>query len=134
MDKDIMKDLDGLLEASRDVEIGDFENLPDGTYEAYVYACEFTESKAGNLMFKWEFILDGNGKFDNKHHWKYTTLNSPENMKRLVTDLEKFNVDCSSMANIQEQLEEKILDMYVTLTLTSNTKDDKTYVNTSIKV
>ena len=42
-------------------------------------------------MFKWEFIIQDK-PYANRHEWKYTVLNKPENMKRLTTDLEKFGI------------------------------------------
>ena len=84
----MLQELNELLMAAKGVEsTGDFEELPEGAYNAYIYSIEFTTSKAGNFMLKWEFILDGNERFDGQHHWKYSMLNSPENMKRAITEL-----------------------------------------------
>ena len=63
-------------------------------------------------------------EYENKHEWKYTVLNKPENMKRLVTDLEKFGINCSSMETIQEGLS-NLLDVEVTLVIkTSEPKEE----------
>ena len=120
MNSEMDKELQALLEASADVEVADFsQDVPDGTYEATVYAVEFTESKtSGNLMFKWEFVYTDED-YANRHEWKYTVLNKPENMKRLVTDLEKFGIECTSIDRIKEQLE-NLLDVPVTLTIKSS--------------
>lgn len=107
-------ELQSLLEASADVQLGEFTNVPDGTYEAEIYAVEFCESKSRNFMFKWEFIYTKD--YEGQREWKYTVLNKPENMKRLVTDLEKFGINCSSMASIRSELEH-LLDVPVELTI-----------------
>ena len=55
---------------------------------------------------------------------KYYVLNKPENMKRLVTDLEKFGINCSSMETIQKGLP-NLLDVEVTLVIkTSEPKEE----------
>lgn len=126
-------ELQALLDASANVAVDDYSAVPDGTYEAEIYAVEFTESKAsGNLMFKWEFVYTK--EYEKKHEWKYTVLNSPENMKRLVTDLEKFGINCSSISKIKEQLE-SLLDVPVILTIkTSVSKSNgNEYRNISVK-
>lgn len=127
------KELQALLDASADVTVDDFSEVPDGTYEATIYAVEFTESKtSGNLMFKWEFIYTDE-EYANRHEWKYTVLNKPENMKRLVTDLEKFGIECNSIEHIKEQLEH-LLDVPVTLTIKSSPSktNDAVYRNISV--
>lgn len=107
-------ELQALLEASADVQLGEFTNVPDGVYEAEIYAVEFCESKNGNFMFKWEFIYTKD--YEGQHEWKYTVLNKPENMKRLITDLQKFGIDCTSMTTIRSELEH-LLDVPVELTI-----------------
>lgn len=109
----MLEELDKLLEASVDVELntGDFEPIVDGTYNAVIESVGFCESKSGNYMFKWEFIIQDK-PYVNRHEWKYTVLNKPENMKRLTTDLEKFGINTSSMKTIQNSLE-NLLDVPV---------------------
>lgn len=127
------KELQALLDASADVTVDDFSEVPDGTYEATIHAVEFTESKtSGNLMFKWEFIYTSE-EYANRHEWKYTVLNKPENMKRLTTDLEKFGIECNSIEHIKEQLEH-LLDVPVTLTIKSSPSktNDQIYRNISV--
>ena len=122
----MLDELNALLEASKDVEVNDgaFDKTPDGEYTAIIEACEFCESKTSkNLMFKVEFIITG-PKYAKRHEWKYYVLNKPENMKRLVTDLEKFGINCSSMETIQKGLP-NLLDVEVTLVIkTSEPKEE----------
>lgn len=128
------KELQALLEASADVEINDFgAEVPDGTYDATIYAVEFTESKtSGNLMFKWEFIYTTE-EVANRHEWKYTVLNKPENMKRLITDLEKFGIECDSIENIKSQLGH-LLDVPVTITIKSSESKSNGQIYRNISV
>ena len=87
----MLEELDRLLAESVDVELntGDFEPVVDGTYNAVIESVGFTTSKNDNYMFKWEFIIQDK-PYVNRHEWKYTVLNKPENMKRLTTDLENL--------------------------------------------
>lgn len=129
----MMEELNALLEESKNVEINDFEKIPDGEYDAVIESVGFTESKTShNLMFKWEFIITG-PKYAKVHEWKYTVLNKAENMKRLTTDLAKFGVNVTSMDNIRAGLE-NLLDVPVILTIkTSEGKDGKEgYRNISV--
>lgn len=129
------KELQALLEASANVEVSDYgQEVPDGTYPATIYGVEFTESKkSGNLMFKWEFVYGDACEYANRHEWKYTVLNKPENMKRLITDLEKFGIECTSIERIKEQLE-NLLDVPVDITIKSSKSktSDEVYRNISV--
>lgn len=127
------KELQALLDASVDVQVDDYSQVADGTYEGTIYSVEFTESKkSGNLMFKWEFIYTSEG-VANRHEWKYTVLNKPENMKRLTTDLEKFGIICDSIEHIKEQLGD-LLDVPVNITVKSSESktDGQIYRNISV--
>lgn len=127
------KELQALLDASANVQVDDYSQVADGTYEGTIYSVEFTESKkSGNLMFKWEFIYTSEG-VENRHEWKYTVLNKPENMKRLTTDLEKFGIICDSIEHIKEQLGD-LLDVPVNITVKSSESktDGQIYRNISV--
>lgn len=127
------KELQALLDASANVQVDDYSQVADGTYEGTIYSVEFTESKkSGNLMFKWEFIYTSED-VANRHEWKYTVLNKPENMKRLTTDLEKFGIICDSIEHIKEQLGD-LLDVPVNITVKSSESktDGQIYRNISV--
>ena len=127
------KELQALLDASANVQVDDYSQVADGTYEGTIYSVEFTESKkSGNLMFKWEFIYTSED-VANRHEWKYTVLNKPENMKRLTTDLEKFGIVCDSIEHIKEQLGH-LLDVPVNITVKSSESktDGQIYRNISV--
>lgn len=109
-------ELQALLDASVDAKIEGYDNVPDGIYKAIIHSVEFKESKSsGNLMFVWEFIYTDE-EYINRHEWKYSVLNSPQNMKRLVTDLEKFGIKCDTIENIRNGMED-LLDVEVELTI-----------------
>lgn len=135
MNNEMDKELQALLEASADVELNDYgKEVPDGTYPATIYAVEFTESKtSGNLMFKWEFVYGEDCEYANRHEWKYTVLNKPENMKRLITDLEKFGIECTSIERIKEQLE-NLLDVPVEITIKSSESKSNGQIYRNISV
>lgn len=120
---DMKKDLDALLDLAKDLPEESFEKLPDGNYIAVIDKVGFGESKAGNYMFSWEFIVS-EGKHTKQHEWKYTTLNKPENMKRLMTDLKKFGIDTEKGIDAIEGQLEHLIDVEVDLEIkTSQPKD-----------
>lgn len=115
----MIEDLNDLLDDAKGLpEQEEFTKLPDGEYNAVIHAVEFTTSKSGNYMFKWEFIVT-DGKYAKSHEWKYQVLNKPENMKRLTTDLSKFGVNTRSIEKIQGDLE-TLLDVPVLITIKSS--------------
>lgn len=134
------KDLDELLNASKDdsVQINDntFDTIPDGTYNAYIKEVGFGVAKSsGNLKFTWEFVITDK-PFENRREWKHQPLTSPENMKRLTTDLKKFGVDTLSRATIEKGLSD-LLDVEIVLTINTSVPTDpnKTpYRNMNIKL
>ena len=135
----MLDDLNALLEAAKELpELpaeGEYQKLPDGDYEAIITKVEFKESKKGNLMFVWEFIIS-EGEFTKYHEWKYSMLNSPENMQRLVTDLKKFGINTNSMETIEADFE-LLLDVPVTLKIESKANkqnpDAEPFRNVSVK-
>ena len=131
----MMEELNELLKASIDLPEQTFDDIPDGTYEGFIDGAEFTESKKShNLMFKWTLKYTTE-EIAGRYDWKYTVLNSPENMKRLTTDLSKFGIDTTtSIEDIKNHLED-LLDVPVSITVKTNIgKDNETkYRNISIK-
>lgn len=133
----MMDDLNALLEEAKKIPVkndGEFERLPDGTYKAIVNKVEFKESKSGNLMFVWEFIIT-EGEYTKQHEWKYNVLNNAENMQRLITDLSKFGVNTKSIESIENDLD-VIIDVPVTLDIVSKpskNNPETIYRNLSVK-
>lgn len=134
----MMEDLNALLSAAKELpEIagdGEYQKIPDGLYNAVIDKVEFKESKAGKLMFVWEFIIT-EGQFNKYHEWKYSMLTTPENMQRLITDLNKFGVNTNDMTTMQNDLE-LLIDVPVTLEIkstASKTDPETVYRNISVK-
>lgn len=135
MDKTIRQELDNLLKEAGDLKVNDgegFEDLPEGDYLASIHDMVVKESKSGNLMLEWEFIIDKKESFGGRHHWKYAMLTDAKNVKRAVTELEKFGLVCNSIAQIEEGFS-NLLDRQVVLTIThSKLSNGNTFVNTSV--
>ena len=115
-------ELNELLASAKEVEVtgdGEYTELPEGEYNATIENVSFGESKAGNLKFEWEFVIT-DGDYVNRHHWKYNTLTSPENMKRLLTELEKFGVDTTTMETINNSLPD-LINVPVVIKITKST-------------
>jgi len=135
MKEDMKKELDNLLKEAEKVEnVDNFEQLPDGDYIGIIDKVGFGISKAKNLKFTWEVkILEGD--YANRREWKHQALTSPENFKRLTTDLEKFGVNTSSMTSIENDLD-NLLDVKVHIEIKTNQPKDSTknpFRNISIK-
>lgn len=132
----MFEELNSLLQSAQNVELpeeGEFTELPEGEYKAVIDNIQFKESKAGNLMCEWEFIID-EGDYSNRHHWKYNVLNSPENMKRLLTELAKFGVDTTTMESIEKGFTDMInvpvtLEIKKSVSKKTGTEFTNTHVN-----
>lgn len=135
MDRTIRNELDNLLKEAGDIQVQEgegFEDLPEGDYLATIQDMVIKESKSGNLMLEWEFIIDPKENFGGRHHWKYAMLTDAKNVKRAVTELEKFGLDCSSIAQIEEGFTQ-LLDKKVVITIKhSKLSNGNTFVNTSV--
>lgn len=118
----MMDDINTLLaEAEKlpktDFESGEFTKLPDGTYDAVISNAQFKESKSGNIMFMWEFIIT-EGPHVKKHEWKYSMLTSTQSTQILMSDLSKFGVNTKTMETIEQDIE-LLLDVPVTITIST---------------
>ena len=128
-------ELNELLASATDVEIagdGEYTELPEGEYKAVIENVSFGESKAGNLKFEWEFVIN-EGDYVNRHHWKYNTLTSPENMKRLLTELEKFGIDTTTMETINNGLPDLInVPVIIKITKSTSKTTGTVFTNTHV--
>lgn len=135
----MLEDLNALLVAAKELPDtpadGEYQKLPDGEYDAVIDNVKFAESKKGNIMFVWEFIIT-DGPFIKYHEWKYSVLNSPENMKRLTTDLNKFGIDTEKGIEKIEKQFNNLVDVPVILIIESKVSKndpDTVYRNISVK-
>lgn len=131
----MLEELNSLLQEAAKLPEQNFEKVPDGKYTGIIDGVEFTESKAsGNLMFVWT-IKYTDEEIANRKEWKYQVLNKPENMKRLITDLTKFGIDCTKdMEHIQDQLENLLdVEVEVEVKTTVSKNNGEEYRNVSIK-
>lgn len=131
----MLEELNSLLQEAAKLPEQNFEKVPDGRYTGIIDGVEFTESKAsGNLMFVWT-IKYTDEEIANRKEWKYQVLNKPENMKRLITDLTKFGIDCTKdMEHIQDQLENLLdVEVEVEVKTTVSKNNGEEYRNVSIK-
>lgn len=129
-------ELNELIEKSKDVQVDDYDQLEDGVYEAEITNCEITESKKGDSMIKFEFTVI-EGKFEGRKVWKYTVLNSPENMKRARTDFEKFDLmieDVDQLENACEEIIDEEVELTIKTKVSTKNGEKKSYTNVSIKL
>ena len=108
-DFNALKDLFAQSKNIKDSEVGFNQDLPEGKYIVSVVGVELTVSATSKKnMAKWEFKVDPEEEYGNKHHWKYDILDDPKKMKRFLMDLEKFGFDLSEVEfeDLEEVFEE----------------------------
>lgn len=131
----MLEELNSLLQEAAKLPEQNFENVPDGKYTGIIDGVEFKESKtSGNLMFVWTLKYTDETVAGRKD-WKYQVLNKPENMKRLITDLTKFGIDCTKdMEYIQDHLEDLLdIEVEIEVKTTVSKSNGEEYRNISIK-
>lgn len=107
--------------ASAPVEEREFEDVPDGKYQAKVEKVELTKAQSsGNPMLKWTLKILG-PRCAGRLLWRNSVMASKENLKWLKTDLHTCGVDLEKLSELPNRLGD-LLD--VTLEVTKRTKGD----------
>ena len=106
-------DLAGLDEAYASApNENEFEALPDGSYEAVVERVELKRSKtSGRKMMEWELRILG-PKFVGRKVWKYTLLETPDNVVWAKKDFHRVGLDLPRLSDLPSRLNE-LLDVRV---------------------
>lgn len=108
-------------------EQGQFDPLPNGKYQVNVEEIFFEDSKAGNLMLKWNLRVIS-GKFANRMVFKHHMLQSANNMIYLKGDLETCGMILTKLSDLQARLEE-LLDIKLEVTVKNKEADGETRTN-----
>ena len=86
-----------------------FEPLPDGKYQVKIEEVCLDESKAGNMMLKWELRVIS-GEFAKRKMFKNSMLQTPENMTFLKGDLGICGIKLEKLSDLPSRLAE-LLDI-----------------------
>ena len=103
-------DLDGFdeeYEKAEEVERGDgdFEAIPDGTYQVNVETVELRKSQAGNTYLAWSLRILG-PKFAGRMPWKNNMIKTPKNLQWLKTDLSICELNIPKVSMLPDFLED----------------------------
>jgi len=110
------------------VEERDFDNVPDGKYQAVVDRVELTTAKSTDKpMLKWTL------KIIAPHHvgrllWRNNMIASPENIKWLKTDLHTCGLTIKKLSKLPDNLE-KLLDTKIEVTVRTRGDSQNIYFN-----
>ena len=97
--------------------------IPDGQYTAAVV--DLRRSKSSNAkMLEWTLRIAA-GVFAGRKVWKYTLLETPEQMSRAKTDLKRCGVELTRLSELPARLKD-LLD--VTVAIAVKTDDEFTAV------
>ncbi len=119
--------------AEAPVEEREFEDVPDGKYQAIVEKVELTRAQSsGNMMLKWTLKILG-PRLAGRLLWRNSVMASKENLKWLKTDLHTCGVEIEKLSDLPARLGD-LLD--VTLEITKRTKgeNENIYFNRKIVV
>jgi hypothetical protein len=109
-----------------------YADLPDGIYQAFINEVEIGESKKGNrLQLKWDLIAVAPEEFKNRHIFRYSGLESKENLEFLKRDLGRCGINLEKISELPNVLPE-LLDKVVEVQLKTKTKGTESYQNSYI--
>ena len=120
--------LDQITEEWNDSEVnkgGDFENVPDGTYQTRIDFAEICESKQGRPQIKYEMTVVS-GDFSNRKLWKYDGLDSVESIGYARGGLARLGVEEDDVQELPEELAE-LVGTYCTVTVKTKGEFTNTY-------
>lgn len=111
---------------------GEYENLPDGKYQAYINEVNIGESKTGGrLQMKWDLIVCDGQANAGRHIFRYSGLESQENLTFLKRDLGRCGITLEKLSDLEGRLTE-LLDIIVEVQLKTKTKGTESYQNSYI--
>lgn len=105
-DEDLLA-LSGVFDQSLEISDPDgYEDLPDGDYMCQVVQLEITKTKSTDrLMAAWRFQVMEGEEGEGRYIFKNAVLegdNGAKNMKRLISDVNKFGLEVSSLPGLLE--------------------------------
>jgi hypothetical protein len=108
------------------------ENLPDGHYQVRVDRVELVRTKSGKDALKWQFVVV-NGDYAERKTWKYSMMESTDNIKFLKNDLFTVGLqDLQKLSDLPGRLDD-LLDVIIEITLKTKNDMQNTYLNKRIE-
>lgn len=114
--------------AEAEVEERDFEEIPDGKYQAAIERVELTRTKEqGTPMLKWTLRVSGPA-FAGRLLWRNNVLATPENVKWLKNDLHVCGLALGKLSDLPAHLD-RLLDIKLEITKRTRGEFSNIYFN-----
>lgn len=125
--------LQNLLTEAAEVE-DLYAKIPDGDYGCEIDSVQLTVTKETKQpMLSWTFrIIEEDSEFSNRLIFKNSVLNTPQNTKRAMMDLEKFGIDTTTVESISKALPDLEHEVVI-VQLTTGRRGDGQWVNILIE-
>ena len=108
-------------------QTGEFENLPDGKYQAKIESIRFGHTKEKGLpMFSWDLILVSSHA--GRHIFHNRVMSSADNVKYAKQDFTNVGLHANSINELTDKLDE-ILDAVIEIQLKTKGQYQNCYIN-----
>ena len=114
----------------------EFDDIPNGRYQAYVDKVALTRSKANNPMLKWELVIIA-GPFKRRRLFRQNLLVTPENLRWLKADLQTAGLTLTRLSELKEHLNELlnvVLDINVRTKGSGDEQRTDVYLNKRLDI
>ncbi len=128
----MIEDLKKLDDVWRDIEVDAegnvFEDVPDGRYQARIDDVYVHRSKnSSRLQIAWNLVITS-GQYANRHLYRYTGLETPDNLKFLKQDLFRCGLEVPKLSDLPRQLP-KLRDYVIEVQVKTKGEYQNIYIN-----
>ena len=118
---------------SIDYTDSDYDDLPDGKYQAYVEEVSLGRSKGkGRLQLAWTLIV-ATGNYKGRYIFHYNGMDTPKQREWLKKDLGRCGLDIKNLSDLESHdVLGKLLDVVVEVTLKTSEWNGQTRQNNYI--
>ncbi|MHB9131166.1 MAG: DUF669 domain-containing protein [Armatimonadota bacterium] len=128
--------LDDEFSQATPAERQEFEEVPNGRYQAYVDKAYLTRSKANNLMLKWELVIIA-GPYKRRRLFKQNLMVTAENLRWLKADLQTAGLTLTKLSELHDRIGD-LLDVVLELNVRNKgTGEDRwmdLYLNKRVEI
>lgn len=104
----------------------DFDEVPDGKYQASINKAQLTTSRAGDPMIKWDLIIIS-GSLEGRHIFKNAVI-TRNSMPFIKGDLTKLGLELGKISELPKHLP-SLLDKKVEVTVRTKGEYTNVYFN-----
>ena len=103
---------------------GEFETIPDGTYQVNVETVELKKSQKGNTYLAWSLRIIG-PKFAGRMLWKNNMIITPKNIQWLKSDLSIAGLPKLPKLSMLPDFLEELLDNKIEITVRNRDENNQ---------